>query len=95
MYSVEQGDPCIIINGTIRNDYDQDYYHLIGAKVLNVHGEEVEPVLSWSSPSHGFTVVFTETNAMGVFDLRIPYNGTDITEYKLLVRYEPTEIPPP
>ena len=25
-YSINKGDPCVIINGTIRNDYDQDYY---------------------------------------------------------------------
>lgn len=33
--SVKKGDPCVIINGTFRNDYDKDYYFSITADVYN------------------------------------------------------------
>lgn len=36
-FSTHTGDLCIIINGTIQNEYHQDYYFCLDAKVLNVH----------------------------------------------------------
>ena len=49
-YSINEGDPCIIINGTIRNDYDKDYYFAITANVYNFAGDKIEPVLTINSP---------------------------------------------
>jgi ABC-type antimicrobial peptide transport system permease subunit len=53
-YSINKGDPCIIINGTLRNDYDKDYYFAITANVYNSDGDKIEPVLTINSPNPGF-----------------------------------------
>lgn len=31
-YSIKKGDPCIIIDATIRNDYDREYIFLVTAE---------------------------------------------------------------
>ena len=86
---------CIIINGTIRNECHQDNYFCLDAKVLNVHLEEVGPIVSESAPALGFTVVFAKKNSTSIFDLQIPYETTDIAEYELFVKYAPMEFSPP
>jgi len=94
-YSVNKGDPCVIINGTIRNDYDEDYYFGITADVYNSKGEKVEPVLTINSPQPGFTLEKVNSGAVGVFEIQIKYDGKDIVSYNLFIAFEPTETPPP
>ena len=83
-YSVHAGDPCIIINGTVRFDYVRSHYPL-GVDVLNVYGVEVGPILVQSTLYPGSIDVFTEKDSLVVFELRIPYNATYIASYELVV----------
>jgi hypothetical protein len=94
-YSINKGDPCVIINGTIRNDYDEDYYFCITADVYNSKGEKIEPILTINSPQPGFTVEKVNSGAVGVFEIQIKYDGKDIVSYDLFIAFEPTETPPP
>ena len=94
-YSITKGDPCVIINGTIRNDYENDYYFSITAEVLNSGGLNIGPILTVDSPQPGFTVTYAEKDANGNFKIQIKYNAKDITDYELFVAYEPYETPPP
>jgi flagellar basal body-associated protein FliL len=94
-YSVNKGDPCVIINGTIRNDYDNDYYFGITANVYNSAGETIGPILTVNSPQPGFTVAFVDKGATGYFEIQIKYDAKDITSYDLFVAFEPYETPPP
>lgn len=94
-YSIEQGDLCIIINGTIENHYDTDYYFSLTAEVINSDGDTVEPVLTEDSPHPGFIVVFVEKDASGYFEMKIKYDFKDITQYDLFVAFEPYDTPPP
>jgi hypothetical protein len=94
-YSVNKGDPCIIINGTIRNDYDTDYYFAITANVYNTAGEKIEPVLTINSPQPGFAVTQINNSSTGFFELQLKYAAKDVSNYDLFIAYEPSEIPPP
>ena len=94
-YSVKEGDPCIIINGTIRNDYDKDYYFAITANVHNSAGDKIEPVLTINSPHPGFTLTHFDKGSVGFFELQIKYDGKDMANYDLYIAFEPSEVPPP
>jgi hypothetical protein len=94
-YSINKGDPCVIINGTIRNDYDEDYYFCITADVYNSKGEKIEPILTINSPQPSFTVAKVNSDAVDVFEIQIKYDGKDIVSYDLFIAFEPTETPPP
>lgn len=94
-YTVKKGDPCVIINGTIRNDYDKDYFFCIGANVYNSKGEKVEPILTIYSPGLDFTVAFAKSGSTGDFLIQLPYGRKDIKSYDLFIAYNPEETPPP
>jgi hypothetical protein len=93
--SINKGDSCVIINGTIRNDYDEDYYFGITADVYNSKGEKIEPILTINSPQLGFTVAKVNSGAVDVFEIQIKYDGKDIASYDLFIAFEPSETPPP
>jgi hypothetical protein len=93
-YSINKGDPCVIINGTIKNEYDGDYYFGITADVYNSAGETIGPILTVDSPQPGFTVAFVDKGAIGYFEIQIKYAVKDITSYDLFVAFEPSETPP-
>jgi hypothetical protein len=92
--SINKGDPCVIINGTIRNDYDEDYYFCLTADVYNSKGEKIGPILTISSPVAGFTVAKVNNGTVGFFEIQIKYDRKDIVSYDLFVAFEPTENPP-
>ena len=94
-YSINNGDACVIINGTIRNDYSKDYYFSITANVYNSTNQKVGPILTADSPQPGFTVTKVSSNSTGTFEIQIRYDGKDITSYALLLAFEPTETAPP
>jgi hypothetical protein len=87
LYSVQAGDPCIIINGTIRNDYGFKYHFKLGVNVWNTDGENVGPILVQGEHNPGEISVYMEKDSTIVFDLRIPYDATDITAYELVILY--------
>ncbi len=93
-YQINQGDPCVIINGTVRNDYDGNYYFSITADVYNSTGEKIVPILDRTSPLPGITVTRINSTSTGYFELKIKYPSKDITDYNILLWFEPTDIPP-
>jgi hypothetical protein len=94
-YSVNKGDPCVIINGTIRNDYDKDYYFAITANAYNIAGEKIGPILTANSPQPGFSVVHVNKGSVASFELQLKYDAKDVSNYDLLLALEPSEMPPP
>jgi hypothetical protein len=93
-YSINKGDPCVIINGTVRNDYGKDYYFAITADVYNSRGEKIGPVLNANSPLPGVSVTKIDANSTGSFEIQIKYASKDISNYNILLMFEPTDIPP-
>jgi len=94
-YSINKGDPCIIINVTIRNDYDKDYYFAITANVYNSAGDKIEPVLTINSPHPGFALTKINKDSTSSFELQIKYESKDVVNYDLFIAFEPSEVPPP
>jgi hypothetical protein len=94
-YSINNGDACVVINGTIRNDYSKDYYFTITADVYNSTNQKIGPVFTADSPQPGFTVIKVSSDSTGTFEIQIRYDGKDITSYDLLLAFEPTETAPP
>jgi hypothetical protein len=94
-YSINNGDACVIINGTIINDYSKDYYFSITANVYNSTNQKIGPILTANSPQPGFTITKVSNNSTGTFEIQIPYDRKDIVSYDLLLAFEPTETSPP
>ena len=93
--SAKKGDPCVVINGTIRNDYDRDYYISLSADIFNPRGEEVGTVISYNAPLPGFTVVHAKSGYTAPFEIYVKYDGEeDIIRYDIFVEYQPTESAP-
>ncbi len=94
-YSINKGDLCIIIKGTMRNDYDKDYYFAITTDVYTAAGDKIEPVLTVNSPHPGFALIKIDKGSTGMFELQIKYTGRDVVNYDLFIAFEPSEVPPP
>lgn len=97
-YSAKKGDPCVIINGTIRNEYDEDYYIGITVDIYDTKGEKVGTVIlpyEASLPLQPFTTVRAKSNGISPFEIHIKYDKRDIVGYDVFVAFEPSEIPPP
>jgi len=62
-YSVKKGDPCVIINGRIRNDYDKGYFISLTADICNIQGEKVGTVVCPSGPKPFVEVVYAKSNS--------------------------------
>ena len=93
-YSAKKGDPCVIINGTIRNEYDKDYFICLTADIYNTKGEKVGTVITYATKPV-FTVVHAKSNGISPFEIHIKYDKKDIIGYDIFVAFEPSEIPPP
>lgn len=93
-YSIKKGESCVIINGTIKNDYNKDFYFSITADVYNSKEEKIEPILTINSPRPSFTVAYAKSGSRGFFEIRIKYDEKDIIRYELFIAFEPTEKPP-
>ena len=94
-YSVKKGDPCVIINGRIRNDYDKGYFISLTADICNIQGEKVGTVVCPSGPKPFVEVVYAKSNSTAPFEIHIKYDKRDIIGYDIFVAFEPSEIPPP
>jgi len=92
-YSVKEGDLCVIINGTVRNDYDKEYHIAITADVYNSKGEKVGYIIGPHAPIGGFTSTRVESDCTNSFVMHVRYDGKDIVRYDLFVRYAPSEVP--
>jgi hypothetical protein len=95
VYSVSKGDPCVFINGTVRNEYDRDYYFCVTTEAHNSTGAKIGPILTVNSPQPGFTAAEVNSNSTGAFAIQIRYAGEDVVDYELFLAFEPSEVPPP
>ncbi len=89
--SAKQGDPCVIIYGTIKNEYNKDYYVCIFADIYNSKGEEVGQIVD--PPICAFTCSHLKANETGDFSLHVKYDRKDVTHYELYAFI--CDTPPP
>ena len=92
---VVAGDNAVIISGTVRNDYEEDYYVAISATLYTSEGDEVGTVLSPSAPVGGFAVAFVTRGSVSAFEIWVRYDQQDVTDYELFLPYRPSIWPFP
>lgn len=86
----------IIINSTIRNDYDRDYYFAITANLYTSNGEKLEGTKYVAdSPGYGFAVVHVPSQSVEFFEIHFNYSKQDVKNYSLLLAFPPLDSPPP
>ncbi len=94
-YSAKKGDPCVIINGTIRNEYDKDYYIGITVDIYDTKGEKVGKIVTDpSTPWFAFATIYAKSNSTAPFEIRIKYDKMDIIGYNIFVAFV-SELHPP
>lgn len=90
------GDDAVIISGTIRNDYEEDYYIVIAAALYNPEGDEVGMILTPNSPKPcWFAYNRVSRASIWQFEIWIKYDRQDVTDYELFLPYRPSTWPFP
>ena len=98
-HSVNKGDPCVIINVTIRNDYTEEwpagYQISLTAYLYNTEGKRVGTVMNYGQLFCGFVEVWkVECGETRTFDIYIDYDKQDIDRYELYI-YNIQKLPTP
>jgi hypothetical protein len=75
----KKGDPCVIVYGTIRNDYPEDYFISLTVNIYNSTGEKVGKVIHPGGPYvlAPFVVVYAESGGTATFEIPIKYGERD------------------
>lgn len=89
--SAKEGDPCVVIYGVIKNEYDKDYYICISADIYNSKGEKVGQIVD--PPVCAFTVVHVRAGDTGYFELHVKYDKRDVARCELFAFI--CDMPPP
>jgi hypothetical protein len=78
LQNFKPGDACVIINGTIRNEYDEDYYICLSAKIYDKERASVGYMVKCP-----FVTTFVDSGDTGFFELYIKHDKQDIVRYDL------------
>ncbi|MBA7530772.1 hypothetical protein ES705_22982 [subsurface metagenome] len=87
------GDPGIVITGTIKNEYDRDYYICMFAHAFNSEGEKIGHSIDSKGPICGVIAPYVKSGKTGDFELHLKYRE-DIERIALFIGCM-SEIPPP
>lgn len=85
------GDLGIVINGTIKNEYDRGYYILMSACTFNPEGEPIGGITD-RGPICGTIVLHVKSGQTDTFEMHLKY-GADIEQ--IAIRASVHEVPPP
>jgi hypothetical protein len=86
------GDPCAIINGTLRNDYNTSSWIDLSAQLYDANGNPVGYVLT-DEPTHNAGQVFAESGSTVSFSFTVDYNKRDVSRYTLSASLAPAPLP--
>jgi hypothetical protein len=86
------GDPCVMINGTLRNDYDRPYWIDLSAKLYDANGKPVGKVLT-DVPTHYAGQVYAENNSTVNFSFTVDYDKKDVSRYEVSALLAPGPLP--
>ena len=87
------GDLGIVITGTIKNEYDRDYYICMAAHAFNSEGEKIGHSIDSRGPICGVIAPYVKSGQTGDFELHLEYRE-DIERIELFVGCV-SEIPLP
>ncbi len=93
--SPKKGDPAVIIQGSVRSDYQEDFYIGLSADIYDSEGQKLGIVVSPFAPIEGFAVLFIRSGNITPFRLHVPYEGTDVASYHIFLGVSPSDFPPP
>ncbi len=98
-HPVAKGDPCVIINVTIRNDYTEKwpagYQISLTADLYNTEGEKVGTIMNQGQLFCGFVEVWkVECGETRTFDIYVDYDKQDVDHYDLYI-YNIQKYPTP
>jgi hypothetical protein len=91
-YGAHVGDPGIVVGGTIKNEYDKDYWICLRAVAFNSEGEEIGHSIDLGS-FVGIIALHVGSGQTGNFGLHLKYRE-DIERIEFFVG-SVSEIPPP
>lgn len=86
------GDLGIVITGTIKNEYDRDYYICMAAHAFNSEGEQIRGSID-PGPVCGIIAPYVKSGQTGDFELHLKYRE-EIERIELFIGCV-SEIPPP
>jgi hypothetical protein len=86
------GDPCVIINGTLRNDYNTSSWIDLSAQLYDANGNPVGRVLT-DVPTHNAGQVFAENGSIVNFSFTVDYDKKDVSRYDLSAFLAPGPLP--
>lgn len=89
---VHAGDPCVLINGTLRNDYDRPYWIDLSAQLYDANGKPVGRVLT-DVPTHYAGQVYAESDSTVNFSFTVQYDKKDVSRYELSAWLAPGPLP--
>jgi hypothetical protein len=89
---VHAGDPCVIISGTLRNDYNRSYWLGLSAQLYDANGNPVGKVIT-DVPTHYAGQVYAESNSTVNFSFTVQYDKKDVSRYELSAWLAPTFLP--
>ncbi len=92
---IKKGDACVIINASIRNDYDRDYWLVVVARLYNTNGDEVGNVTQFNAAWKQFEQVHARSNETTTFDIYVRYDKKDVERYDLFLDFKLLDMPMP
>jgi hypothetical protein len=95
-YTVKKGDPCVILDGTIRSDYDDFQVVLLTAQLFDKNEQQVGAVaMSFLPYEQNFPALVNKSinNGTARFKLFIKYDIKDVKNYEIYVQGMP-QYPP-
>lgn len=94
--SANAGDPAVIVQGKVRNDYEKEYYFAITGDLYTSKGEKLAGTdYIFDLPVGEFTEVQVPAHSVETFELHFKYEGQDIERCDLFLYMEPQETPAP
>jgi hypothetical protein len=92
---IKKGDACVIINASIRNDYDKDYWLVVIAQLYNTTGDEVGRVTQIYAAWKPFEQIHAKLNETNTFDIYVKYDKKDVESYDLFLDFMLLDAPMP
>jgi hypothetical protein len=92
---IKKGDACVIINASIRNDYDRDYWIVVVARLYNTNGDEVGNVTQFNAAWKQFEQFHAKSNETTTFDIYVRYDKKDVEKYDIFLDFKLLDMPMP
>jgi len=89
-HEIKKGDPCVIANVTIRNDYAEElvqgYFISLTVCLYNTEGKQVQaPIMTYGQLHCGMVEVNLRRGETTTFDIHVAYEKQDIDNYEIYI----------